>query len=76
MPGAGITLEFLSGVEENTFGIDELIQYVPPYGYGATYGVYDGANQDSITNLTDPQFWISEVTLGNQGHTGPYTQLY
>ena len=50
-PDAEAHQEFVSCVEENTFGLGELIPYVPPYGLGATYGVYTA-------------LWCSSVLMG------------
>ena len=75
--GAQAPHEFVSCIEEKTFSLGDLIPYVPPYGLGATHGVFNGVNNlDEVTNLTGQQFWISEVTAGNQGqcHTLNFTQ--
>ena len=65
--GSTSSEDFVSCVEEKTFGLRDIlgdIQWNGDWlGLGATFGVFNGENQFDIKNLTDASHWISEVVF-------------
>ena len=68
--GSNSSLEFLECVEDKTFSIYDIAANDISHGLWASHGVFTGENLPEIRNLSDPKFWVSDMTVAFRGRWG------
>ena len=57
-------------MEDKTFSISDIAASDISHGLWASHGVFTGKNLPEIRNLSDPKFWVSDMTVAFRGRWG------